>query len=122
MSKILIAEDDIPINNLVKKNLTLVGHDCKQAYDGQQAVETFRAAAPGTFGVILMDLLMPRMDGCAAARAIRALPRPDAKTVRIIACTANSFAEDRTQALKAGMDDFVAKPVDLEDLLRKLTP
>ena len=67
-----------------------------------------------------MDPLMPEMDGYESAKAIRALNRPDAKTVRIIACTANTFSKDRAQAMASGMDDFPAKPVDVEKLLLML--
>ena len=67
-----------------------------------------------------MDLLMPKMDGFEAAKAIRALKRPDAKTVRIFACTANSSDEDRRKAKASGMDDFITKPVDVDKLLEKI--
>ena len=71
---------------------------------------------------ILMDVLMPEMNGFEAAKAIRALDRPDADQVKIIACTANALQEDRDKALESGMDDFMAKPLDFPVLLEKLTP
>lgn len=117
---ILIAEDNELNREIMQEMLSLEGYPTLLAEDGQQALEMFTAAPEGQIRIILMDLLMPRLDGYAAAAAIRALPRADAKTVRIIACTANSFAEDRERALKTGMDDFVAKPVDVKELLQKL--
>ena len=69
-----------------------------------------------------MDLLMPEMDGYESARAIRALEREDAGTVRIIACTANTFSDDRRRAMDSGMDDFIPKPVDIGELREKLAP
>lgn len=70
--------------------------------------------------MILMDMQMPVMDGCAAAQAIRKLDRKDAASVLIYACTANMFQEDRDMALKSGMDDFLTKPVDVYILLKKI--
>ena len=71
--------------------------------------------------MILMDLLMPEMDGFQAAAAIRALDRPDAGTVRIVACTANSSDEDREKAASCGMDGFLAKPIDIDILIQTLS-
>jgi len=80
-------------------------------------LELFKEKPAGTFDAILMDLMMPVMDGYTATRKIRELERSDAKTVPIIAMTANAFAEDVQAALKAGMDDHVAKPVDMSILI-----
>ena len=63
---------------------------------------------------------MPEMDGFEAAKAIRSLDRPDAKKVRIFACTANSFSEERDRAIASGMDDFISKPIDIDVLMKKL--
>ena len=85
-----------------------------KTWDGQEAVELFRNSEPGEFDVILMDIMMPVMNGYEAAKTIRSLNREDAKTIPIIAMTANAFTEDRIKAKEAGMDEHVAKPVDME--------
>ena len=87
--------------------------------NGRLAVERFQEAPEGQFDAILMDVQMPVMNGHEAARAIRALERPDAACIPIIAMTANAFAEDEKAALDAGMDAHVAKPLDME-LLKKV--
>ncbi len=84
------------------------------ANDGQQAVGLFNNNPVGTFDAILMDIMMPVMDGLSATKAIRALNRPDAGTVPIIAMTANAFAEDAQKCLEAGMNAHLAKPLDIE--------
>ena len=89
-----------------------------KTWDGQEAVELFRNSEPGEFDVILMDIMMPIMDGYEAAKMIRSLDREDAKEVPIIAMTANAFTEDRIKAKAAGMDEHVAKPVDVELLIK----
>ncbi len=88
--------------------------------DGQQAVDAFAASEEGSFSAVLMDAQMPVMDGYEAARAIRALDRADARAVRIFACTASTFTEDRSRALESGMDDFLPKPLDVRLMLEKL--
>lgn len=89
-----------------------------KTWDGQEAVELFRNSEPGEFDVILMDIMMPVMNGYEAAKTIRSLNREDAKTIPIIAMTANAFTEDRIKAKEAGMDEHVAKPVDMELLIK----
>ena len=89
-----------------------------KTWDGQEAVELFRNSEPGEFDVILMDIMMPVMNGYEAAKTIRSLNREDAKTIPIIAMTANAFTEDRIRAKAAGMDEHVAKPVDVELLIK----
>ena len=89
-----------------------------KTWDGQEAVELFRNSEPGEFDVILMDIMMPVMNGYEATKMIRSLDREDAKEVPIIAMTANAFTEDRIRAKEAGMDEHVAKPVDVELLVR----
>ena len=94
-----------------------------QAWDGRQALELFENSEPGHFDAVLMDMQMPVMDGCAAARAIRALHRPDAATVPIIAVTANAFSEDIARTQQAGMNAHISKPIDfnvLEQVLGRL--
>ena len=90
------------------------------AENGKEAVEVFSASSTGYFDAILMDIMMPVMDGIAAARAIRALPRPDAAEVPIIAMTANAFAEDEESTHAAGMNEHLTKPIDSVRLYRVL--
>ena len=120
---ILIAED-IDINaDMLADLLELEDITTQRAKNGQVAVDLFSQSPPGHFDAILMDLRMPVMDGLDAARAIRALPRDDAKTIPIVALTANAFEEDVRQSLDAGMDAHLPKPVDtdqLYDTLRRL--
>ena len=88
--------------------------------NGLQAVEAFRNAKPGTFDAILMDIQMPVMNGYEATRAIRSLDHPDAQKIVIIAMTADAFAEDVQEALAAGMNAHLSKPVDLNLLCRTI--
>ena len=83
-----------------------------KTWDGQEAVELFRNSEPGEFDVILMDIMMPVMNGYEATKMIRSLDREDAKMIPIIAMTANAFTEDRIRAKEAGMDEHISKPVD----------
>ena len=89
--------------------------------NGRQALATFRDSEPGSFDAILMDVMMPEMDGLEAAKAIRALDRPDAKTIPIIAMTANVFKEDREKCLAAGMNAHLSKPLDAEAMKRTIS-
>ena len=115
---ILLAEDNelnMEISEFVLQN---EGADVTKAWNGQEAVERFRKSRVGEFNVILMDIMMPVKNGYVAARLIRSLDREDAKTIPIIAMTANAFTEDRIRAKEAGMDEHVAKPVDAELLVK----
>ena len=94
------------------------GAEVVTANDGKAAVDAFSASAPGMFDCVLMDLMMPVMSGYEAARVIRGLGRPDAKTVPIIALSANTFDEDVTMAKDAGMNEHLAKPVDINKMFR----
>ena len=89
-----------------------------KTWDGQEAVELFRNSEPGEFDVILMDIMMPVMNGYEATKRIRSLNREDAKAIPIIAMTANAFTEDRIRAKEAGMDEHIAKPIDVELLIK----
>ena len=89
-----------------------------KTWDGQEAVELFRNSEPGEFDVILMDIMMPVMNGYEAAKMIRSLDREDAKVIPIIAMTANAFTEDKMRAKEAGMDEHIAKPVDRKLLVK----
>ncbi len=86
----------------------------------KKPLDLFRASEPFEIDAILMDMQMPRMDGCEAARSIRALPRPDAGTVPILAVTANAFAEDIAATAAAGMDAHISKPIDFHVLCETL--
>ncbi len=117
---ILVAEDNELNGEILLELLRESGYKAELAENGKIALEMFERSESGEFGVILMDLLMPEMDGFEAAKAIRALDRPDAKTVRIFACTANSSDEDREKAALSGMNEFITKPVDVGKLIKKL--
>ena len=94
------------------------GADVTKAWNGQEAVELFRKSEPGEFDAILMDIMMPVMNGYEAAKKIRSLDREDAKTIPIIAMTANAFTEDRLKAKEAGMNEHIVKPLDVELLIK----
>ena len=118
--KILVAED-VELNaEILLEILALEGFETAHAGNGKEALEMFRDSAVGEFDIILMDMQMPVMDGCTASDEIRRLPRADAGSVLIYACTANTFQEDRDMALKHGMNDFLTKPIDVNILLKKL--
>lgn len=119
-TKILVAEDNELNGEIILELLQSVGFEAELAENGKIALQMFIDSEPDTYDIILMDLLMPEMDGFETAKAIRDLDRPDAKTVRIFACTANSFSENRDKALASGMDDFIEKPVDVKELLKKI--
>ena len=115
---ILLAEDNKLNMEIAEFVLQNEGADVTKAWNGQEAVELFRNSEPGEFDVILMDIMMPVMNGYEAARVIRSLDRADAKAIPIIAMTANAFTEDRLKAKEAGMNEHVAKPVDVELLIK----
>ena len=115
---ILLAEDNELNMEIAEFVLQNEGAEVTKAWDGQEAVELFRNSEPGEFDVILMDIMMPVMNGYEATKMIRSLDREDAKKIPIIAMTANAFTEDRIRAKEAGMDEHVAKPVDVELLLK----
>ncbi len=116
-SKILLVEDDEINMEIADFMLRDNGAEVVKAWDGQAAVECFRKSAPHEFDVILMDLMMPRMNGLEAARTIRAMKREDASSVPIIAMTANAFLDDRESCMRAGMNDHVSKPVNTDHLI-----
>lgn len=115
---ILLAEDNELNMEIAEFVLQNEGAEVTKAWNGQEAVELFRNSDPGEFDVILIDIMMPVMNGYEAAKRIRSLDREDAKNIPIIAMTANAFAEDRIRAREAGMDEHVAKPVDAELLIK----
>ena len=119
---VLLAEDNDLNAEIAATLLEEQGMIVTRAADGKSALAQFCNTAPGTFDLILMDIMMPEMNGYEATKAIRNLPeRPDGKKIPIIAMTANAFAEDVQAALNAGMDDHVAKPVDMRILIAVIT-
>ncbi len=117
---LLLAEDNEINMEITTEMLAARGVRVAQAFDGTEAVELFRQSAPFAFDAVLMDMQMPGLDGCAAARQIRALPRADAQSVPIIAVTANAFAEDVAATAAAGMDAHISKPIDFKKLAQAL--
>ena len=115
---ILLAEDNELNWEVANELLTAQGFALEWAENGQACLDRFAASAPGTYDLILMDLRMPVMDGYEATRAIRALDRPDAASVPIIAMTADAFSEDIHRCMECGMNAHISKPLDLRELLR----
>ena len=114
---VLLAEDNVLNSEIIETLLRDRGVQVDTARDGRQALETFESCEPGTYEAILMDVMMPNMDGLSATRAIRALEREDAKTIPIIAMTANAFEEDARRCLEAGMNAHLSKPIRIEKLV-----
>jgi CheY-like chemotaxis protein len=122
---VLLVEDNEMNMEIAEFLLTQEGAVIEKAWNGQEAVELFEKSKPGEFQVILMDMMMPVMNGEKAARTIRSLEREDAKTIPIIAMTANAFQEDVQAALKAGMNAHLPKPINVSQLkktIRKYCP
>lgn len=117
---VLVVEDNDVNRMIIASIMEDVGCDVTEAADGAQAVAAFEASDPFFFDLVLMDLRMPVLDGYGAARAIRALDRPDAADVPIFALTANAFKDDVDNALASGMDDVATKPLDIPLLLGKI--
>ena len=115
---VLLAEDNELNMEIAEFLLQNEGAEVTKAWNGQEIVELFRKSESGEFDVILMDIMMPIINGYEAAKRIRSLDREDAKKIPIIAMTANAFTEDRIRAKEAGMDEHVAKPVDAELLIK----
>ena len=121
--RVLVAEDNALNLEIVQFLLEDAGAELTAAVNGQAAVDAFRESPEGYFGAILMDIMMPIMDGLEAARQIRAMARADASTVPILAMTANAFDEDHKKSAEAGMNDHLTKPIQpklLLDILSKL--
>ena len=109
---ILLAEDNELNMEIAEFVLQNEGAEVSKAWNGEETVELFRKSESGEFDAILMDIMMPVMNGYEAAKMIRSLDREDAKVIPIIAMTANAFTEDKMRAKEAGMDEHIAKPVD----------
>ena len=118
--RVLIV-DDIKINRVIAAELLSdTNIEMEEAVDGLEALKAFENSAQGYYDVILMDMQMPEMDGCEATKAIRAMDRPDAKSVAIIAMTANVMQSDVELALSSGMNGHIAKPIDYNNLVRTI--
>jgi len=116
-NKHILVVDDVEINRIILVEiLSSLGASCDEAGNGQEALETFERSQPGDFDLILMDVQMPVMDGYAATRAIRGSGHPAARTVPIIAITANAFVDDVRDAIDSGMDAHIAKPIQIDQL------
>ena len=115
---ILLAEDNELNMEIAEFMFQNEGTEVTKAWNGQEAVELFEKSRPGEFDVILMDIMMPVMNGYEATKMIRSLDREDAKVIPIIAMTANAFTEDRLRAKEAGMNEHIAKPVDANLLVK----
>lgn len=118
--RILVAEDNEINRMIVVSILEEQGCRLTEAENGQEALDVFAQSPPDFFDLILMDIQMPVLDGYEATRRIRAMERNDARTVPIIAMTANAFREDIEKALSAGMDDVATKPLDIKLLIEKI--
>ena len=116
-AKILVVEDNDLNMEIVEFILRNHGADIVKAWNGREGVDIFASSSVGEFDMILMDVMMPVMNGINAARAIRALNRADAATVPIIAMTANAFTDDREASAKAGMNEHLAKPLNADELM-----
>ena len=116
-TRILLVEDNELNAEIAKTVLEDDGALVTRVGDGQQAVELFKEKPTGTFDAILMDLMMPVMDGYTATKKIRSLERSDAKTIPIIAMTANAFQEDAEKCIAVGMNAHLAKPLNIEKMM-----
>ena len=115
---VLIAEDNFLNMEIAEYFLEKCEAKVIKAYDGKEAVGVFEHSEPGSIAFILMDVMMPGMDGIKATKYIRALNRTDAKTIPIIAMTAKSFREDKEQCLAAGMNGHISKPIDIKEMFK----
>ena len=119
--RFLCAEDNELNAEILIELLKIEGAECTICENGERILNTFEQSAPGEYDMILMDVQMPVMNGYEATKAIRRSTHKRAKTIPIIAMTANAFAEDVQVALNAGMDDHVAKPIDMGILISVIT-
>lgn len=114
--RILLAEDHPMNRRMASKLLMKLGLVVDEAENGQMVLEAFQKAPEGYYALIFMDINMPVMDGLEAAKAIRSTDRPDAKTIPIVALSANAYEEDRKRSVQAGMNAHLAKPISLEEV------
>lgn len=115
---VLLVEDNEVNMEIAAFLLEDSGAEVTKAWNGAEGLEKFKASAPGTYDLILMDIMMPVMNGLEAAEKIRALDRPDSETVPIFAMTANAFSDDAARSRKAGMNEHLTKPLDLEKITK----
>ena len=118
---VLLVEDDEMNCEISNTILSLNGASVVCAEDGEKALQLFEKSTPGDFNVILMDVNMPVMNGLEATRAIRKLDRKDAQEIPIIAMSANAFAEDVQESLKAGMNAHLTKPIEIKELVKVIS-
>lgn len=118
--RILLAEDNELNREIAETILREEGAQVTSVVNGREAVEAVRDNPPGTFDLVLMDVMMPQMDGYEATRQIRRLPRTDARTLPIVAMTANAFTEDVQRCLESGMNAHIPKPLDVPQMLRTI--
>lgn len=119
--RVLLVEDNALNLEIAQAILEEMGFRVDTATDGDEAVQTLRSSDPGTYDVVLMDIMMPRMNGLEATHQIRATPeRPDLRTLPILAMSANAFAEDVKKSLEAGMNCHLSKPIELDKLVEAL--
>lgn len=118
--KVLVAEDNDINMEIITELLTMNGLEVLAAADGREAVDLFAQSEEGSISMVLMDMQMPELNGCEAARAIRSLPRADAAAVPILALTGNSEPDDVEQAMAAGMNDYMVKPLKMKLLAKKM--
>jgi CheY-like chemotaxis protein len=112
--KRILLTDDVDINRvIVIELLSGTNADIEEAESGAETLSMFEASPENYYNLVLMDIQMPGMDGYETTQRLRELPRPDAKTVPIIALTANAYKEDAERALASGMDGYLAKPIDI---------
>ena len=117
---ILVAEDNDLNWEVLKELLSYIGMELEWAENGQICLQKFQESESGYFDAILMDIRMPVMNGYEATKAIRALERPDAQAIPIIAMTADSFSEDVQRCLDSGMNAHTAKPINLDEVVSLL--
>ena len=118
--RILLAEDNELNMEIAEFVIQSEGASVVKAWNGQEAVEAFEKSASGEFDAILMDVMMPVMNGYEATKTIRTMDRSDAKKIPIIAMTANAFVEDRIKSKEAGMNEHLAKPLESEVLIKTI--
>ena len=119
-ARVLLAEDNMMNMEIAKKIMESAGLVVDQAWNGREAVDKFEACEPGDYICILMDVHMPEMNGHEATGAIRASSHPEAKTIPIIAMTADAFTENVAEAHAAGMNGLISKPIDFKILFETL--
>lgn len=120
-SRVLLAEDNVMNMEIAKELLSMAGLEIDCVWNGQEAVEAFESASAGTYRAILMDVHMPVLNGHEATRCIRNSTHPDAKTIPIIAMTADAFTENVAEAHAVGMNDHISKPIDIQALFETLS-